>query len=177
MDNPRIGSTIEIKSLKHDQKLHRQWKENIVLFADDHVVLGGNNQTIVEEAKGGIWRTTEPAIFYFDRRYWFNIILLKSERDFYYYCNLSSPFMYKDKTLQYIDYDIDIIVQSDFSYKIIDQNEFEENRAKFNYTEHISQSVMKGIAELERWISERKNPFNKNFFEHWYYEFINIRKI
>ena len=177
MDNPQIGSTIAITSLKHDLKLHRRWKENIVLFADDHVIIGGNDQTIVEEANRGVWRTTEPAIFYFDRRFWFNIILLKSENNFYYYCNLSSPFTYKDKTLNYIDYDIDVIVQSDFSYQIIDQDEFEENRVKYNYPKHISRSIMKGTAELEDWIRGRKDPFNETFFNHWFYAYFNSRKI
>src|SRR5690625_3534530 len=102
MEIPKVGSYLEIISLKHNRKLHRSWKENIVLYSDENIVIGANDQTVVEESKGQRWKTTEPGIFYFDRRFWFNIVIIIQEEDYYYYCNLSSPFMNKIKNIQYI---------------------------------------------------------------------------
>lgn|SRR5699024_7652167 len=168
MEIPDIGSTIEIVSLKHDQKLHRRWEENIVLYSDDDLVIGGNDCTTVEESTGKRWRTTEPAIFYFDRRFWFNIIMLLKGNEYYYYCNLSSPFTYKNERLQYIDYDIDVIVESDFTYKIVDEADFEVNRSRFHYPKEVELAIAKNLAELQTWIEERKSPFNNAFLDYWH---------
>jgi len=84
--------------------------------------------------------------------------------------------MYKNKTIQYIDYDIDILVKSDFSYKIVDQDEFEENRRRFQYPKSIECSISQNLAELEKWINNRKDPFNEPFKDYWYKVFLNRRK-
>jgi uncharacterized protein len=45
-----------------------------------------------------------------------------------YYCNIASPFIMEQKTIKYIDYDLDIKVFADGSYKILDLKEFNRNR-------------------------------------------------
>jgi len=176
MEIPKIGSNIEIISLKHNRNLHRCWKDNIVLHSNENIVIGANDQTIVEESKGKQWRTTEPGIFYFDRRFWFNIIVVMREEDYYYYCNLSSPFTYKNKKIQYIDYDIDIVVQPDYSYEIVDQEEYEENKKKLDYPSSVHLSIQKDLAVLENWINKNVDPFNKSFINHWYRVFLNNKE-
>src|SRR5690625_5899004 len=77
---PEVNTSIKLESMKHDQSLHRRWEDNTILFANKHIIIGANNQTRVDEGKGDVWRTKNPAIFYFDNRQWFNIIDRKSTR-------------------------------------------------------------------------------------------------
>ncbi len=167
MELSQIGTKIEIVSLKHDEQLHRSWKENIILYRDDTVLIGANNKTIVEESNGKMWNTTEPAIFYFDKRSWFNIITIFQDNNYYYYCNLSSPFTYKNKSLQYIDYDIDVIVQSDLNYEIVDQAEYKVNKEKYCYPSAVDQSIEEGLHSLIEWIHLKKGPFKQSFPGKW----------
>lgn len=175
MEIPSIGSVIHINSLKHDQTLHRRWEENIVLYSDQQRIIGGNNKTIVEEAGGNRWRTKEPAIFYFDRRYWFNIIFILGKDESFYYCNISSPYTYKNRTIQYIDYDIDIIVSLDWSYKILDQEEYETNNEKYTYPITVQQAIETDLIVLQNWIQHHHDPFNESFIHYWYDKFLTLQ--
>ncbi|MDI1794487.1 hypothetical protein QI466_13340, partial [Staphylococcus aureus] len=44
---PKEGENIKIQSYKHDGKIHRVWSETTILKGTDHVVIGGNDHTLV----------------------------------------------------------------------------------------------------------------------------------
>lgn|SRR5690625_1306720 len=160
MKIPSVDTIIAIQSVKHDGDLHRRWEENIILYQDDNLVVGFNDRTNVKERMKPTWRTNEPAIFYFDRRYWFNIIYLLTDQPFYY-CNLSSPFTYDQGILQYIDYDLDVIVGTDGSYEIVDQKEYAENGQFYQYPPSVRQAISTHLGILIEWITTNKGPFNQ----------------
>ena len=62
---PKEGETIKIQSYKHDGNIHRVWSETTILKGTDHVIIGGNDHTLVTESDGRTWITREPAIVYF----------------------------------------------------------------------------------------------------------------
>src|SRR5699024_12801143 len=76
----------------------------------EKVVIGANDKTVVTEGDGRSWITREPAICYFHVERWFNIIGMLKTDGIHYYCNISSPFLYEEKALKYIDYDLDLKV-------------------------------------------------------------------
>ncbi|MEJ9314824.1 DUF402 domain-containing protein, partial [Priestia megaterium] len=108
MGIPVEGETIQIHSYKHNGHIHRVWDRTTVLKATNNLVIGGNDRTVVTESDGRTWVTREPAICYFHAQQWFNVIGMIREDGIYYYCNISSPFIYDDnEALKYIDYDLD----------------------------------------------------------------------
>jgi uncharacterized protein len=56
--------------------------------------------------------------------------------------------------------DIDILVWNDFTYEILDLDEFEENSEKFNYSNNLKQTVDSSVKELINFIENKKFPFN-----------------
>ena len=126
MNYPEVGQTVEIHSYKHNSKIHRIWQETTILDVSDEVVIGAKNKTLVMEADGRTWYTREPAVCYFYSQYWFNVLCMLRKDGVYFYCNLSSPFIYDQETIKYIDYDLDVKVFPDLSYKILDEDEFLE---------------------------------------------------
>lgn len=171
MEIPQAGSTIEIVSLKHDRTFHRRWVQNKVLYSDGKVIVGGNNQTFVEE-KTRTFQTKEPAIFFFYKNYWFNIVIIyKEPTDYFYYCNICSPYTFHNNSLQYIDYDIDLIVHKNLSFHIADKEEYEWNKLKLNYPVEVRRNVEKHIDLLSNWIRNKRDPFNEEFalksYEKW----------
>ena len=44
-----------------------------------------------------------------------------------YYCNVNVPATLSDNVLSYVDLDLDILVEPDFSYRILDVEDFERN--------------------------------------------------
>lgn len=161
-------NVFKIISLKHDGQLHRSWETNELLANKDPILIGGNNRTIVKEADGEKWRTNMPAIFYFHKHYWFNVIVLfHTPHHYYYYCNISSPFVWNNREVHYIDYDIDVIVQSNFTYEVVDQNEFKENKRRYEYTPYIQKQVQQATNQLIDLIENKKPPFSPSFVKKW----------
>lgn len=167
MTLPSIHDVIVLESLKHDGSLHRRWETNTILYQDTNIIVGYNDQTSVTEPKKGVWHTDVPAIFYFDQRYWFNVVFILDEQPFYY-CNLSSPFTFKNGVLQYIDYDLDVVVQLDGSCKIVDEMEYEVNKRYYHYPINVQQHIPQQLAILLEWIYMEKGPFNKAQRHHFY---------
>ena len=163
---PQVDSPIKLESLKHDQSLHRRWEENTVLFADERVIIGANNRTTVVE-NDETWITKTPALFYFEKEKWFNVIYLFKESRPFYYCNLISPYSLVEDKIQYVDYDIDFFVQPDYSYSIVDRDEYAVNKERYHYPKQVQEQLRKAEAELKRWIKQRKDPFNRRFLRYW----------
>lgn len=169
MANLQNGTSFKIKSYKHDGTIHREWQKNIVLYHEiDRLLIGMNNRTKMIEANGDIFVTKDPAIFYFHKHHWFNVIHILDEEAPYFYCNISSPFTYRDDILSYIDYDIDIIVNNDFSYEVLDRDEYEVNKQQLAYGKDIEHEVNESIMILKKWITERKGPFQEHFIDDWW---------
>lgn len=171
---PHVGQTIQIQSYKHDGTLHRVWDATKVLKGDNNTIIGANDQTMVSESDGRQWRTKEPAITYFSTEEWFNIICMIRRDGIHYYCNLGSPVTWDDEALKYIDYDLDIKVFPDMSYKLLDEDEYSLHKNKMNYPKKLDNILKNHVQELIDWIQQRKGPFDKAFVDKWYTEYKRI---
>lgn len=162
------SSMFQIKSYKHDRTLHRIWTENIVLDQTEHELIGMNHHTPVIESNGKRWVTEDPSLFYFHKQYWFNIIHVFNHKRRYFYCNISSPFICHDAVLSYTDYDLDILVYEDFSYEILDEDEYQVNKEVMGYDASTKVEIQKAVSLLKRWITYRQGPFQLGFVDKWY---------
>ena len=115
-----IGSKYQIQCYKHNGKIHRSWDEAILLEDKKDYMVFANCKTQVIRAEGIAWKTKEPAIMYFFKNKWYNIIAQLKKDGIYYYCNIASPFIIEDNTIKYIDYDLDLRVFPRGEYKILD---------------------------------------------------------
>ncbi|MDF2557171.1 MAG: hypothetical protein K0R71_999 [Bacillales bacterium] len=176
MKNPREGDRYQTHSYKHNGHIHRIWQESTVLKASQYIMIGANERTLVIEADGRTWITREPAIGYFHYQKWFNIIGMLRDDGIYYYCNISSPFVYDEGTIKYIDYDLDVKVFPDMSYAILDEDEYAVHKELMNYPDELDKILHKNLEILIEWIETRKGPFAPGFVEGWYKKFMNIKK-
>jgi len=75
-ERPKKGDVVKIIAYKHDGSIHRIWHKNVVLEADEQVLILANNRTLVTENDGRTWVTKEVALVYFHNECWFNIICM-----------------------------------------------------------------------------------------------------
>ncbi|MBM7707418.1 DUF402 domain-containing protein [Chryseomicrobium aureum] len=167
MTIPVEGEMIQIHSYKHNGNIHRVWHETMVLKGTKNIVIAANDRTLVTESDGRTWVTREPSICYYHAEYWFNIICMLREDGVYYYINLSSPFVYEDKMLKYIDYDLDMKVFPDQSYTLLDEDEYEQHKKEMDYPDEIDIILKRTIQTLKNWIQQRKGPFAPDFIDAW----------
>ncbi|MFN2498858.1 MAG: DUF402 domain-containing protein [Pyrinomonadaceae bacterium] len=76
-----------------------------------------------------------------------------------YYCNINVPPTFDGKLLSYVDLDLDILVAPDFSYQILDAEEFERNAELYRYDDKVRANAKIAVEELVGMIEKRAFPF------------------
>ena len=170
MEKLEIGKCYQIHSYKHNGKIYKSWDEAVLLDYDykNGVYIFGNNQTTVTESDGRTWQTKEPAILFFFSNKWYNIIGQYKKRGIFYYCNLASPLIIEEGTIKYIDYDLDVKVFPDGSFKVVDRNEYNYHKKKMKYPLSIDTIVNKELSNLINLIKKKESYFDKNMVKKYY---------
>lgn len=175
MSGLKKGLIIQIESYKHNGSIHRVWKKNTILNASDSFIIGVNDETEVVEHDGMTWITEEPGVFYFSNQWWFNIIGLLRPNGIHYYCNLSSPFVYNQQSIKYIDYDLDVKVYPDLTYHILDKAEFHMNKKRMNYPRDLDYILHEQLDHLLHMIRNRHEPFSSDTINYWYEQYLTVQ--
>ena len=168
MGVPKEGEFVTIQSYKHDGNLHRTWRDTMVLKTSEYSMIGVNDHTLVTESDGRRWVTREPAIVYFHKKYWFNIIAMIREKGVSYYCNLASPYLLDEEALKYIDYDLDIKVFPDGEKRLLDVDEYELHKKMMHYPKDIDFILKENVKILVDWINNGEGPFSEGYVDIWY---------
>ena len=101
--NLKVGDTLVIHCYKHNGIIYESSRVAYILDIKDDYIVFGNNRTIVVDSDGKVWRTKEPAIMFFFKDRWFNIIGQIKDYGVYFYCNIATPFLIDDKVIKYIE--------------------------------------------------------------------------
>lgn len=168
MKRNKIGERYIIHSYKHDGSIHRAWDEAVLLDENEDYLVFGNERTKVIESDGRSWKTKEPAIMYFFKNNWYNVIGQYKKDGIYYYCNIASPFVIDQNTIKYIDYDLDLRVFPDGAFKVLDRGEYNYHKNKMNYSEDIDTVLKAELSNLIELARAKTGPFAKGQVEMYY---------
>lgn len=156
------ASAVTVESRKYDGRLHRSWGARLVRRDGPLVVLDGTFEEEVSHALlGDIKRGTRSVEFYWEDR-WYSVFRFHEPtgelRNFY--CNVNTPPAFDGRLLNFTDLDIDVLVMPDFTTRVLDADEFEENAARFKYPADVRANVRRALKELLRLIEARRFPFD-----------------
>ena len=172
--NIKVGDTLVIHCYKHNGVIHKSWKSAIVLEINDDFIVLGNENVLVTKQDGRTWHTKEPAIMFFYKKRWFNIIAQLKCNGIFYYCNIASPYVIDGSVIKYIDYDLDLRVFPDGTYKILDESEYEYHKSKMNYPDEIDKIVKQELSDLIKLCEAKEGPFNYEKVKKYYDEYMLI---
>jgi protein associated with RNAse G/E len=159
---------ITIHAYKHNGTLYRAWEDSKVLEENEDRIILMNDKVKVTEVDGRKWKTKEPAIIFFYKDKWFNIIVQFKEKGVFFYCNIASPYIVEEKTLKYIDYDLDLRVFPDGSYNILDQSEYDYHKQEMNYPKEMDIITNDAMEELINMCVNKIGPFDKKELEKYF---------
>jgi uncharacterized protein len=151
-----------INSRKFDGLIHRSWQCELLENRKNYWLFVGEFEKEVSHPKLGVIRRKTISYEYYFKDKWFNIFRFHEpggELKFYY-CNINMPPVFENGVLDYIDLDIDVLVQKDFGFEILDEDEFIENSLKFNYPPEIISRVHENLNALISLINSRRFPFD-----------------
>lgn len=168
MQKLEIGHHYVIHCYKHDSTVHRTWDEAVLLEIHDDYLVFGNERTKVIESDGRTWKTKEPAILYFFKNQWFNVIGQYKKNGIYYYCNIASPYLIEENAIKYIDYDLDLRVFPDGSFKVLDRGEYNYHKAKMHYSVELDKVLKYELTQLIGYARTKTGPFLPGQVEKYY---------
>lgn len=172
----KTGDKLQVHCYKHNGKINSISDEAVILDETEEYLICGNYKAQLIDNDGHTHRTKEPAIIFFYKNNWFNVIAQFKDFGLFYYCNIATPYLIDENAIKYIDYDLDLRVFPDGGYKILDKNEYKYHKKKMNYSDDLDLVINK---ELENLISKKNNnegPFNKeiiNYYLEKYKKIIN----
>ena len=142
-----------IRVLNYDDTERRRWLGRLAKRDEPLIVVDAVfDEEVQHNLLGTIAAGTVSKEYYWLDR-WFNVFRF-NER---FYCNVTQPPRFDGSVLTYVDLEIDVLVESDFSYRILDEEDF----AAASYPAEIQYGARQGVEELIRRIDNRSFPFNE----------------
>lgn len=157
------GSLVTVHSRRYDGRLKRSWRARMVRHEGSLIVLEGVFEKEVRHALLGtiVEGTLSKEFFWTDR--WYSVFRFREPwgalRNFY--GNINTPVTLSEGVLSFRDLDLDVLVTPEFSYQILDQEEFEQHSSQSNYPQEYSLQALRALAELLALIKQREFPFNE----------------
>jgi len=151
---------ITVNSRKYDGTIRKSWTCELVEESADLVVAVGTFDADVNHSDLGLITQGTRSYEYFWLDRWYNIFRFVTADGAFrnYYCNICMPPQFSKDVIDYVDLDIDVVVDPDFSSRILDRDDFETNAELFNYPAEIRDRVESTLQELLGLINLRNLP-------------------
>ena len=157
-----VGKIVLVRACKYDGREHRSWSAQVLRLEGSLITLDARfSDEIIHEVLGTIAIGTHSLEYYW-LDHWYNVFRFAEPdgRLRNYYCNVNLPPTFDGDTLSYVDLDLDILVQPDFSYQILDADDFERNAQRYAYPPEVEANARRAVDELVGMIETREFPFN-----------------
>jgi protein associated with RNAse G/E len=154
-------SSVEVRTYKFDGSLHRTWNAELLRQEGPLIVLDAAfADEIKHELLGTIASGTHSLEYYWLDR-WYNVFRFAQPNGELrnYYCNVTVPPTFADAILSYVDLDLDILVEPDLTYQILDEKDFETNAQIHRYPDDLLRNARQSVCELVEMIQIRAFPF------------------
>lgn len=156
-----MPKTITILSKYFDGTVRKTWTAELLSRDDNLLLLRGIFENTIEHSELGVIAAGTISYEYYWLDKWYNVFRFHepdgSFRNFY--CNVNTPPTLNDDVLEYVDLDLDIIVDAAGSQRLLDVAEYEAHADRFGYPGSIRSYVENAIRELTDMIESRKDPF------------------
>ena len=157
----KVGDVINLRQMHADGVCYR-WHEATVesiSATDDGFVVTLPLGTAIQQTNGGVWHLGFHSRMYFmpDRWYILEEMYGPDGRFHEIYVNINAPFTRSadGKTIEFIDYELDVSMVLGQSAVIVDQDEFAEAIVQYGYSEahqqRCWQAANEALALAEQW--------------------------
>jgi protein associated with RNAse G/E len=156
------ADAIIVSVLKYDGREHRRWPARIAKTVGPLLILDAVfDEEIEHDLLGTISSGTISKEYYWLDR-WYNVFRFSDpdQKLKKFYCNINVPPRFDGRVLSYIDLDIDVLVEPDLTYKILDEDDFEQNAKRYPYPGELQTNARAALAELIGLIESKEFPFN-----------------
>lgn len=170
----KVGDNLELHCYKHNGRINSISDRITVIAIEDDYMVCGDYKTTITESDGTKHKTKEPAIMFFYKKRWFNILAQLKKQGLFYYCNIATPFLIDDDIVKYIDYDLDLRVFPDGGFKVLDKNEYNYHKKIMHYSDELDEILKSELTSLIEMKRNNVGPFDKELIAKYYDEYQKI---
>ena len=176
MNDIKIGDNLELHCYKHNGKINSiSDKITVIDILDDYIVCG-DFKTTITESDGSTHKTKEPAIMFFYKNRWFNVLAQLKKQGLFYYCNIATPYLIDEHIIKYIDYDLDLRIFPKGEYKILDKLEYQYHKKKMEYSDDLDLVINHAMKELIEVYLNHAPMFSEKQNEEYLKLYLELRK-
>jgi protein associated with RNAse G/E len=159
---PAPGRNVKVRALKFDGQLHREWQARFVAQAGSRIIVEGVFEEEIRHPQLGLIAPGTHSTEYYWTDRWYSVFRFQEPSGTLrnYYCNINLPAKFDGGLLTFVDLDIDLLVAPDFSRRVLDEDEFAANAARYLYPASVREMVPRALAELNEIIERRDDPFD-----------------
>ncbi|MGD9589750.1 MAG: DUF402 domain-containing protein [Pyrinomonadaceae bacterium] len=151
-----------VRSKDFDGSVRKSWPAEIAERNGSLLLLRGVFDAEVSHPHLGLVQAGTVSYEYYWLDRWYNVFRFHEPDGAYrgFYCNLNMPPILDGETLDYIDLEIDVLVDVTGNVLVIDEDEFEESRVRWSYPEELVENARNALKELFGMIERREFPFD-----------------
>jgi len=131
-----------------------------------------STRTRVIENDGRRWFSKEPAVSFFSKDKWFNVIAMLKQEGIIYYINVASPTIISDGMLRYIDYDLDFKLYPDGRIVTLDEGEHARHCQHYHYSPDLKKVIQLAGTNIMTLLQNKSYPFDDNLIRDIYKRFL-----
>ena len=176
MNELKKGDKISIHCYKHNGTIEHTSDSSIVLENNKDVLVCGNGKTKITEKDGRSYYTNEPAIIFFYKKNWFNIIAQLKSHGLFYYCNIATPYVVDENVIKYIDYDLDLRVFPDGGFRVLDRNEYKYHKKIMHYSDDLDLVLRSELTRLIALKRKNEGPFDRRVIDRYYDQYVELKE-
>lgn len=157
------GEIVAINSRKFNGSIGKSWTCELTERTGDLLVFVGQFDREVNHEHLGLIKSGTISYEYYWLNRWYNVFRFHEPDGTFrnYYCNINMPPTFEDGVLDYVDLDIDILVSDDWTYQIVDSDEFEANALKHGFSDDLRTRATEAVGDLIEMIKQHKFPFDR----------------
>ena len=84
------------------------------------------------------------------------------------------PYIIDEKVIKYIDYDLDLRVFPNGSFKILDRMEYKYHKKQMHYSNRLDFILKYELGNLIDMVRVRETPFNKEVINNYYEKYVEL---
>lgn len=155
------GTRVLLRATKYDGTAH--WIQQLAVVSDD-------GDLLVAECRArapiftsrGEFRSPYESRVYLWRERWYNVFHLARPGcdTALWYCNVTTPPSFDGAEINYVDLDLDVAVRPNGCIELLDADEFETHRARYQYPTEVIARAREAVGEVSDLARRQKFPFN-----------------
>ncbi len=158
---------IAVQAYKYGNRLHYEWESELLERTDDYaLVLSEPGRKLTHYTRGKTFTMNSRTLEFFSLVDGFTVSGdVRDGRIHQYYCNINLPAQYENNRITFVDLDLDYVCR-DGSWKVVDEDEFEQNRIRFAYPQEVVAFARRELLRLQERVERRRFPFD-GALERW----------